>query len=865
MGKLLIVLAVLVVVVVGILVICRPDEPAAPTVRRDRPEPSTAAGDVAPVTESDGGSLTVSVVTTRGEPVPAATVRLIPLPEIESALEALVGEANAEGRSEFTNLPDGAWCLHAHGPDAGSGVIACVPTKAGERIEVEVVLDGESSFVSGTVVDHEDRPVAGVSVRARLPHPFAAVLQAVGRHRPAGQQEQYLDLECETDESGRFRIEGVPPGHVFLLAGGLRHGLAFGRADCPAVDVVLKLPGIGTVQGVVRVLGDERPKSISVSVSPGGRFESYEPSGAETPFEILCVNPGRCLVEVRADGFRDADTKPFEVLALESTDVGTIEIHPETLVSGRITDPDGRPLPGSEIALARIYDSSIHLSGYAAADEEGRYRTRLAPGRWSLEPGCRGYAAPDGKQIEIVVGEESVERDLVLEPIPSIRGRVVDSAGRPVEGVCVFASGPMEARLDHVYLAGRHPGLAPNECPEFDQTAKHGRFVLYGLVEDEVYSLVVTDNGSPLGASVDVCFDDAGRSHPIELRVPATAERPPGTTIIGRVVDEDGRPLAGAAVHLGGSLGITGPDGRYRLEDVRTGGVLCAAAPRHAAVVREGVPEPGPGDHDLGDIILPRTSRIAVNGTVTNSAGIAVRTAIVGATFTLPGGTEVQMRGMTDRDGRYRIAGPDTESIAVTVTVMASGYRHGSEKKATCGPEAFLDFTLKAETKVAGRIGFAGKTPAHLTVRHVRDDGVRGNAGWVRFDPANEKWSIDMAPGTYRFEIDAEGYAPVLTDPITVEAGATTEVPAVRLTPGGTVRGILRNADGSPSAMSDVQVRFFDGYGKIVKTDAEGRFLLEEIPPGRWEIRGWIRKPRKMITDRVPVSEGATAWIDLGL
>jgi hypothetical protein len=246
------------------------------------------------------------------------------------------------------------------------------------------------------------------------------------------------------------------------------------------------------------------------------------------------------------------------------------------------------------------------------------------------------------------------------------------------------------------------------------------------------------------------------------------------------------------------------------------------------------------------------------------ATGDAVRAAFVDATFSLPGGTEVRMRGTTDRNGRYRVAGPDTESLAVRVMVFASGYLYGSEQRATCAPEAFLDFTLRARASVTGRIGFAGEPPAELTVRYVGDDGVRRHAGWVAFDPANGKWTIHMAPGDYRFETDAEGYAPARTDPITVEAGATTEAPGVRLTPGGKVRGVLRRADGSPATGADVQVRFFEDYGKIVQTDAEGRFLLEEIPPGRWEIRGWVRNPRKMITDRVPVSEGATAWIDLG-
>jgi len=75
----------------------------------------------------------------------------------------------------------------------------------GDSIELTVVVGSRPAGISGTILDAEDHPVAGATVFLRPADPYLDVLLEGGR-------------SVRSDQHGRYRFDGLPPGRYRLLA-----------------------------------------------------------------------------------------------------------------------------------------------------------------------------------------------------------------------------------------------------------------------------------------------------------------------------------------------------------------------------------------------------------------------------------------------------------------------------------------------------------------------------------------------------------------------------------------------------------------------------------------------------------------------
>src|SRR5690606_5684600 len=111
--------------------------------------------------------------------------------------------------------------------------------------------------------------------------------------------------------------------------------------------------------------------------------------------------------------------------------------------------------------------------------------------------------------------------------------------------------------------------------------------------------------------------------------------------------------------------------------------------------------------------------------------------------------------------------------------------------------------------------------------RHVVSAGVRTSAGRLR---------LERVPvGSSRLTIHVPGYAPFTHD-IEVRSYRTTDLGTLRMEPGGTVHGIVRNAAGEPIAGAFVHIGLPEDFDHDVarhtQTDAQGRFTVTGAAPG---------------------------------
>ena len=137
-------------------------------------------------------------------------------------------------------------------------------------------------------------------------------------------------------------------------------------------------------------------------------------------------------------------------------------------VSGRVLHRDGMPHRGVRIN-AQVENLSpdgpaagvpewTYIAG-AETDAEGKFTIALPPGRCRLDATAQGFATDRSDWgLDVRVDGPNEVPDFVTEPIPPIRGRIVDVEGQPVAGAVV--------RLRHPSLNGRQPQV----------TAADGRF-----------------------------------------------------------------------------------------------------------------------------------------------------------------------------------------------------------------------------------------------------------------------------------------------------------------------------------------------------------------------------------------------------
>jgi RNA polymerase sigma factor (sigma-70 family) len=273
-------------------------------------------------------------------------------------------------------------------------------------------------------------------------------------------------------------------------------------------------------------------------------------------------------------------------------------------VSGRVLDPDGKPLAGAKLYLLEPFRAAKAPTAVrATTDGEGRFRLALGDGGGKvLFAAADGYGpawtSDFGKSGELTLR-------LAKDDVP-VGGRILDLEGRPLAGVTVRVReikapargklddwlGALKVRRDGIPLETEY--LSVLRAPELHElypaatTGKDGRFRLAGVGRDRVVTLrveeptietrevnVVTRAGVK---TVTVpYFDDYPESGELTYHA-ATFDHPaaPCRVVSGVVRDKaTGKPIAGADVRAETPIGYlrttADKEGRYRLTGLPRG------------------------------------------------------------------------------------------------------------------------------------------------------------------------------------------------------------------------------------------------------------------------------------------------------
>lgn len=376
--------------------------------------------------------------------------------------------------------------------------------------------------ITGRVIDDEGgQPLGGAQVFILLPAADG------GRTYNAP-----LPLErTKADERGEFAFEASRSGRHVVWANHnaltSRHKLITGKVVSVSADATpdaaeLRLTRGGNVHVMVTDKTHGRPvagATVRYFFSELGDFktdQNGEVNVAPLPWE-------RLQFEILADGYAK-QMHWVDLLSGNDAELA-VSLEPGGAVEGIVQDAHGKPLTGARVNANLVGKPGLFWAA-PAADAAGKYRIDNVPFNESIQL----YVSKDGylrAQHQLATSEAVIHFDITMTPRPhggSLKGTVVDRDGRPIPGAQVANHGN-DSRDERIAKS--------------DDT---GNFLLDDLFRGfSGCQITVTAKGfAP--AVLDV--EPGPADSPIEIKVVLQ----PGHRVVGKVVDEEGQPVAGVWV-----------------------------------------------------------------------------------------------------------------------------------------------------------------------------------------------------------------------------------------------------------------------------------------------------------------------------
>jgi len=911
--------------------------------RSPRPWPLTVADDGRPgpaIALAPGATVEGRVVGDDGVPIASAALSIEPKPtgggmmRIEIGTGATVGPAGVtddDGNFRVGPLdPDAPWVLRAEAEGRAPGTVDLVGLEPRRtRSGVRIVLPRGGALV-GTVADGDGAPIPGAEVAVE-PAPAGGA----GAIRMIGPGSEGTSREVATDDSGRFRAEGLPAGTYRVtvrrsgFASATVEGIEVAARGEPADAGEIRLRPGASVQGrvvdetgaaieAVEVGVRESSGPTMMFIVPGGSLDEQAPAAVTGPdgwFVVADLDPQRRVtLNFSRPGYLQHGEAEVEAPSAEPLE---ITLQPSSTLSGHVLDVEGAPVPGASVVLTRTVTATMGNRKFAAvsrqdatADGDGKFVfEEQKPGTVSLEAAAPGLRTANLDGVEIPRGADRDDVEIRLEPGAVLVGRVTAPDGRPVPGARVaeirgggsepeFAIGPDGAATDgdgYYRLEGLEPGARSIEVthPSYVRTARDVE-VRAGFntldVEFEggqpVRGVVLDPSGSPVPAAwvqlvpagqrwggPDTTTDGDGRFEipgvgDGDYGVRATAEGfggtptedsarvrvegapvddvvvrlAPGTTIAGRIVGLEPERIGAVEIDAYGldGQGMAGGSasastGEYRIEGAGPGrwrveGSLSRDGRTASAEV---VVEPGSTESRV-DLEFGRG--VALRGRAT-IAGRPFVDAMVSA-----GGVDVlgSATGRTDRDGRFRLDGLEPGTYRLDLRQWSTGIAHQESVELTSDREIEIELPVARVTgRVRDRADRAPVAGARVRLMRPGDEPDPFGSSPSGISDLEGRFRIENVPdGTWSLVAGRDGYG---DDTRTIEVREGREVADLDVLLDATEGLVLKVLTPAGRAPDSVTVAVLDGAGRVVEsgpfaTGEGGTVRLSRVPAGAWEV-----------------------------
>jgi ELWxxDGT repeat protein len=413
-------------------------------------------------------------------------------------------------------------------------------------------------------------------------------------------------------------------------------------------------------------------------------------------------------------------------------------------VRGRVIDEtSGRPVPFMNVT---VFDAERKLSFFGVTAADGTYRVPVANGTYTVsvsrEEFPQRYTAQEHSSRVAVASNESKTVDFALKrAVPFIEGRVFDAVtGAPIHGAYVTAKHTTQQNSNSEYTnAEGWFSLQQLAWGTHTVGAYHPHYEQVTLE-----STVTVGQGTSVGG--------------LEIRMRRRA------SLRGRVVDAQGRPVAGAWISVCGSCNIvarTGGTGTFHARDTITAGTFSVRvnANGFSETSVSNVVVTAATETDLGAIALSRPYR--VSGRVFDAQ---TGKAIAGARLI----ARDNLVATTALDGTFAFT--DTTDRPFVLTALAEGFatqRYPGIDCNSCGDRgttftpAFdvsregIDFAMHRATYITGRVTDAETGETVDASVATLDESFRGAGTSARTGP-NGVYKSEKQLGHGKFHVVAD-------------------------------------------------------------------------------------------------------------
>lgn len=649
------------------------------------------------------------------------------------------------------------------------------------------------------------------------------------------------------------------------------------------------------LEGTVSLSGGEPVAGLTLAMrlAPAGTQDRLDPAP-----EATTDASGQYRFELALDGEHDAqgiDVRPHHAvprqqLALDlqlapgRSLVHDLTVEPGVTLAGTLVDDEGQPVPGAEVlgwTGHRWQIDSLRLEQpdrLVRADGRGRFSLSGLGSPWLLEPRADGLTASARLHGTLEAGASLDGLTLELTPARWLSGLVLGAGARPLADAEVRASlrlaGAAATLTEHAdtYRTGPRRRVQRSDAD--------GRFRL-GPLPGRGHHVEVEHAEHPPWE---------GRHAPADGEL--TIELEPGISLTGRVLAQDGRPLAGATLRLhstrllsqGGNKRSTTSDDGGRF--VFTGLVadddnwLLAHAPGHAVHVQQPLAVAAAGNAELR-VVLPAARRLA--GRVVDADGAPVAQAQVsiegdrlidhGNVTMAPAPTwERQIPGLvtttTDAQGRFAFDDLYDGQFRVEASLEDSSLRDVLETRSgderielVLDPERVLGVTFTG-TAVDLSTGLPVTEFDVTPMLPMESGGMAGTS--ERFRDEQGRWRlVGLDPGRIMLTAGAKGYAPWTGDLVDYLEGE--HFVEIGFVPTRTVLFEVVDPSGTPTR-ARLTFRGEDDRQLMVETGAGSRASsLQSDDEGRARAAGLPALPIVVTVQRDYLSPSVERRVDLTL
>ncbi|HEY2292255.1 MAG TPA: carboxypeptidase-like regulatory domain-containing protein, partial [Thermoanaerobaculia bacterium] len=536
-------------------------------------------------------------------------------------------------------------------------------------------------------------------------------------------------------------------------------------------------------------------------------------------------------------------------------------------ITGTVTDPAGRPLPGAEIELTRalggfpaccgsLHDQEHQEAHHARTGPTGRFEVRGLPASWFDPRIDHPDFAPltrNGINVPDAAGAVDVGR-LTLDAGRKVDGIVVDGEGRPRAGTAIWIRSTERGSEGYPFIR-RGPRQVTGADGRFSiHVEPKGLFELYACGRDRS-RLIQTLDETP---------------NPLWIVLPASGHVP------GRVVDPEGRPVPGARVSAAmeavgppsdvidlynpcpqtnsNALATTDAKGRFVLEPIAQGVFwVWVSADNFAPYLQKGAQLGGTGGLRNLDVVLRRGA--SLTGQIRTVTGAPVPGASVRVSCE-EGGSDTS----TGPDGRYRL-GSLPPGGTCHLSASADRFSRTEAFVEIKAAESHLDLRLQPikTMEIRGRvIGPVGEPVAGAGVesRGALDGGKSLTAPDGSFTVETFAGSSDCALSVWK-----EGYAAYRSQRVPCDEAAAKEA-VIRLERALTLTGRLLHLDPEQLATAQVSAGNDSFYTPRSSVSPDGTYRIGDLGPGEWKVSAVAG--RRIVEGQVTLRRGQEdATLDL--